>query len=133
MYNKKIISDDEVPEMPISSMTGTRIPHKHHGLSEYDLAGDIQLVVSTIIRNILNNQYKMNNARLEVVEGMVNIADALNNVPGGIVRSKVAGSVNPIPPVSLGSQPFQLLDYFEEGEDQEDRCQTPAEALTPIS
>ncbi len=122
---------EELEEMPISSMTATRIPHKHHGMSEYDMVGDIQLIASTIIRNILTNQYKMNNARLEVVEGMVNIQDALNNVPGGIVRSKMAGQVNPIPPVSLGQQPFSLLEFFEQVKTSRSGVSSRSNSLDP--
>jgi hypothetical protein len=74
---------------------------------------DIQLIKSTITRQLLDNAYLANNGRYEALDGMVNMDDLLTNRPGGIVRVKALGSVKRIDTPLLGSPAFSLLEYFD--------------------
>jgi hypothetical protein len=74
---------------------------------------DIQLIKSTVTRQMLDNLYLTNNARLGVVDGQVNLDDALNATPGGIIRVKQAGAIVPIEVPAVTAQAFPLLEYMD--------------------
>lgn len=89
------------------------IPHKFFGQSMADRTLDIQLIKSTVTRQILDNIYLQNNARSEVVEGQVNLDDLLNVTPGGVVRVKSRGSVAPLMVPEVTAAAYPLLGYFD--------------------
>jgi hypothetical protein len=74
---------------------------------------DIQLIRSTLTRNLLDNMYLANNGRFQVVEGQVNIDDLLTNRPGGIVRTRGPNALQPITTPALQPAAFQMLEYWE--------------------
>jgi hypothetical protein len=116
---KVIHSGNEVLEMepvdtiPFSSICPIPIPHKFYGLSVAETVEDIQLVRSTLTRNLLDNMYLANNGRFQVVEGQVNIDDLLTNRPGGIVRTRSPNALQPIQTPALQPYSFEMLDYWE--------------------
>jgi hypothetical protein len=63
---------------------------------------------------MLDNLYLTNNARLGVVDGQVNLDDALNATPGGIIRMKSPGAVMPIEVPSVTAQAFPMLEYMDQ-------------------
>ena len=75
---------------------------------------DIQLVRSTLTRNLLDNMYLANNGRFQVVEGQVNIDDLLTSRPGGIVRTRSPSALTPIQTPALQPAAFQMLQYWED-------------------
>src|SRR5678815_4377090 len=89
------------------------MPHKHYGLSIYDLVGDLQLQKSTVLRQLFDNAYVANNGRMEVLDGMVNMSDLLTSRPNGLVRVKAMGSVKRIDSPLLGAPFYSLLDYLD--------------------
>ena len=89
------------------------VPHKFFGQSLADRTLDIQLIKTTITRQILDNIYLINNARMQVVEGQVNLDDLLNVTPGGVVRTKAAGAVSPITVPDVTGTAYPLLGYFD--------------------
>ena len=74
---------------------------------------DIQLIKSTVTRQILDNIYLVNNARSEVVEGQVNLDDLLNVTPGGVVRTKAPGMVRGLTVPDVTGSAYPLLGYFD--------------------
>jgi hypothetical protein len=109
-----ILFDQEVSHMPFASITPVPMPHKFHGLSFADLVMDLQLIRSTILRNILDNLYITNNQRYEVVDGAVEIDDLLTSRPGGVVRVDAPGMVNALDSAQLGPMAFNTLEYLHE-------------------
>ena len=89
------------------------IPHKFFGQSMADRTLDIQLIKSTVTRQILDNIYLQNNARSQVVEGQVNLDDLLNVTPGGVVRVKSPGAVSPLMVPEVTAAAYPLLGYFD--------------------
>lgn len=107
---------DEVDCIPFASMTPIIMPHRHIGRSVADIVMDIQRIKTALLRNILDNAYMANNQRIEVpqnIAGDSTIDDLLNNRPGGIVRTKGAGGLMPIPNQEIGSFIYPLLDYMD--------------------
>jgi hypothetical protein len=109
----EILDDEECDLIPFHSLCPIPIPHKFFGQSLADRTMDIQLIKSTVTRQMLDNLYLTNNARLGVVDGQVNLDDALNATPGGIVRMKQAGAIQPIEVPSVTGQAFPMLEYMD--------------------
>src|SRR5262249_12297079 len=60
--------------VPFISVTPILMPHRFFGLSIADLIMDLQLIKSTILRQILDNLYLSNNGR-HIVSDQVNLDD----------------------------------------------------------
>ena len=99
--------------IPFSTVCPIPIPHKFYGLSVAETVEDIQLVRSTLTRNLLDNMYLANNGRFQIVEGQVNVDDLLTNRPGGIVRTRSPNALTPIQTPALQPAAFQMLTYWE--------------------
>ena len=79
-----------------------------------DLVKDVQLIKSTILRQYLDGLYLANNPRQEAVEAnIVEPSELLTSRPGGIVRVKERGSVNPITVPFIGDHAPRGLDYVD--------------------
>lgn len=110
---RTILDNVEFDSLSIVGGTAVLMPHKHYGLSLYDLVGDIQLIKSTITRNLLDNAYVANNGRMVVLDGMVNMDDLLTSRPNGIVRAKAMNAVQRLDNPLLGAPFYNLLEYFD--------------------
>ena len=109
----EMLEMEPVDTIPFSSICPIPIPHKFYGLSVAETVEDIQLVRSTLTRNLLDNMYLANNGRFQVVEGQVNIDDLLTNRPGGIVRTRSPNALQPIQTPALQQYSFEMLDYWD--------------------
>jgi hypothetical protein len=69
-------------------LTPIPMPHRFYGRSVSELVEDVQLVKSTVMRQLLDNMYLTNNNRVAIMDGMVNLDDLLTSRPGGVVRTK---------------------------------------------
>lgn len=110
---KKILDNVEFDSLPIIGGTAILMPHKHYGLSIFDLVGDIQLIKSTVTRTLLDNAYVQNEGRMVVLDGMVNMDDLLTVRPNGIVRAKAMNAVQRLDNPLLGAPFYNLLEYFD--------------------
>jgi len=109
----KVLDNEEIDEIPFSAITPIRMPHKFHGMSVADLVMDLQLIKSTLLRNLLDNMYLTNNGRYTVLEGQANLDDLLTSRPGGIVRVKSPTAVAPLSNPQMSPHVFQMLDYID--------------------
>lgn len=110
---REILDNEEFDSLPVLGGPAIVMPHKHFGLSIFDLVGDIQLVKSTITRQLLDNAYVANNGRMAVLDGMVNMDDLLTARPNGVVRMKALGALQRIDQPLLGQSFYNLLEYFD--------------------
>ena len=111
---KEILDIEPIDYIPFSTVCPIPIPHKFYGLNVAETVQDVQLIRSTLTRNLLDNMYLSNNGRFQVVEGQVNIDDLLTNRPGGIVRTRSPNALTPIATPSLSANSFQMLQYWED-------------------
>jgi hypothetical protein len=109
----ELLDIEPIDQIPFSTICPIPIPHKFYGLSVAETVQDIQLIRSTLTRNLLDNMYLANNGRFQVVEGQVNIDDLLTSRPGGIVRTRSPNALQPIQTPSLQPYSFQMLEYWE--------------------
>ena len=110
---KKVLANDAVDSIPFVSITPIKIPHKFFGLSVADLVLDLQLIKSTLMRNLMDNMYNQNFGRYAVLEGQANLDDLLTQRPGGVVRVKSPNAVTPLATPSLEPYSFQMLEYLD--------------------
>mgnify|MGYP003134912659 FL=1 len=111
-----VILDDELCDsVPFVSVTPIMVPHRFFGRSVSEMTEDLQLIKSTVMRQLLDNMYLTNNNRVAVMDGQVNLDDLLTNRPGGVVRTKGApGQVMmPMQTQTINQQAFPLLEYLD--------------------
>ena len=111
-----VILDDELCDsVPFVSITPIMVPHRFFGRSVSEMTEDLQLIKSTVMRQLLDNMYLTNNNRVAVMDGQVNLDDLLTNRPGGVVRTKGSpGQVMmPMQTQTINQQAFPLLEYLD--------------------
>lgn len=109
----KIILNEEVDRIPFTTICPLPMPHKFYGFSIADIVMDLQLIKSTLWRNILDNIYHLNNGRFECLDGKVNMDDMLTNRPAGVVRVKEMGAVKRLDAPNIGNAPYEMLNYID--------------------
>ncbi len=109
----KIILNEEVDRIPFADICPLPMPHKFYGFSIADIVMDLQLIKSTLWRNILDNIYHLNNGRFECLDGKVNMDDMLTNRPAGVVRVKEMGAVRRLDAPDIGKAPYEMLNYID--------------------
>ena len=111
--SNEILEDMECDYVPFHSICPIPIPHKFYGQSLADRTLDIQLIKSTVTRQMLDNLYLTNNSRIAAVEGQVNLDDLLTSTAGGVIRVKNAGAIVPLTVQSSAAQSFPMLEYLD--------------------
>ena len=111
----KILDMQEIDAMPFVSLTPIIMPHRFYGRSVSELIEDIQLIKSTVMRQMLDNMYLTNNNRIAIQDGQVAIDDLLTNRPGGIVRTKQppANVMQVMTAQPITEQASALLGYLD--------------------
>ena len=104
---------EEVDYVPFHSICPIPIPHKFFGNSLADRTVDLQLIKTTITRQMLDNLYLTNNARVVAIEGQVNLDDLLTSTAGGVIRAKSQGAVQQLVVQNVASQAFPMLQYLD--------------------
>jgi len=101
--------------VPFVTITPIPMPHRFYGRSISELVEDVQLMKSTVMRQLLDNMYLTNNNRVAVMDGMVNMDDLLTTRPGGIVRTKQPPNqvMQPLQAQPISQQAFPLLSYLD--------------------
>ena len=113
-----VLENEECDHIPFAILSPILMPHRAIGRSVAELVMDVQLIKSTLMRQLLDNIYNTNNARVVAVEGQVNLDDLLTNRPGGIVRTRTAGAVQPLQVPEVSSSVFPALNYMDSVREQ---------------
>ncbi len=93
-------------------------PHTVFGHSLADILFSEQDASTAMLRGVLDNVALTNNPRTEIVDGMVNNDDLLNNEIGGIVRTKQPGSITALTVPFVAGQTLGAVEYFDAQIDQ---------------
>ncbi len=112
-----LLDNEEIDSLPFRYWTPLPQPHKFHGLSIADLTMDLQLTQSTVLRQLLDNMYRVNNGRFAISDA-VNVEDMMTVRPGGLVRmtkpgTPPGGQIMPLETPGLGSYAYPLLEYLD--------------------
>ena len=109
----EVLMSEECDYVPFHSVCPIPIPHKFFGQSLADRAMDLQLIKSTVTRQMLDNLYLTNNYRVGAVEGQVNLDDLLTSTAGGVIRIKNPNALVPMTVQSSAAQSFPMLEYLD--------------------
>jgi len=111
----KVLDVSEIDTMPFISVTPIMMPHRFYGRSVSELVEDIQLIKSTVMRQMLDNMYLTNNNRVAIQDGQVAMDDLLTNRPGGIVRTKQPPNnvIMPMQAQPITEQASGMLAYLD--------------------
>ncbi len=126
-----ILDNEEIDMIPFSTICPIPIPHKFHGMSIADTVQDIQLIKSTIMRNLLDNMYLTNNARYAVLAGQVELDDLLSSKPGGIVRMRAPGAVTALPTPQIQNYAFDMVKYLDSIREERSGVSKMTQGLNP--
>jgi hypothetical protein len=127
----EILDNEEIDYVPFCSICPIPMPHKFFGHSLADRTMDLQLIKSTITRQILDNLYLTNNARVTAIDGAVNLDDLLTVTPGGVVRVKSANAVTPITVPPVAGQSFPMLEYLDRIQEKRTGITANSQGLDP--
>ena len=109
----EIVHDEEEPCVRLAAVSPILEPHTLWGTSMADKTMDLQDVSSHVMRGTLDSLASSIFPTLGVVEGAVELEDALNTEMGRIIRMKAPGMVQPFSEPFIGPQALQVLDYLD--------------------
>lgn len=109
----EILSNEECDYIPFYSICPIPIPHKFFGNSLADRTTDIQLIKTTVTRQMLDNLYLTNDSRTWAVDGQVNLDDLLTSTAGGVIRVKSPTALGQLTVQNVSGQSFPMLQYLD--------------------
>ena len=118
-------------DLPFAMFQHDPEPHTWVGNSLADILFSEQDAATAMLRGVLDNVALTNNPRTEIVEGMVNVDDFLNNEIGGVVRTKTVGSINPLTVPFVAGQTLSAVEYFDAQIDQKTGVSSASSGLDP--
>ena len=109
-----LLDNEPIDDQPFIDITPIPMPHKFFGMSMADETMDLQLISSTILRQLLDQMYGANNQRVAINE-RVQLDDLLTKRPEGVVRVKGEGpigdSISVLQNGELGQFAYPLLEH----------------------
>lgn len=108
---------EPVEERPFASLCPDPEPHMFFGDDLADMAKDLQRIRTNILRAVLDSLALSIHPRTGVVEGQVNIEDALNTEMGAIIRMSTPGAVMPYMVPFVGKEALSVLAMLKDERD----------------
>lgn len=109
-----ILEDEIVDEAPFALFCPDPEPHMVFGQSVADQTMDLQMIKSNMVRNLLDSLAGSIHPRTVVVEGRVNLDDAMNTEQGAIIRTKDVSAVNELVKPFVGQEALTVLAYVDQ-------------------
>lgn len=109
-----LIDQETIDYCPWINGTAILMSHKWRGMSIYDRLKQIQDIKTSLLRNTLDNIYLQNNQRHKVLENQVTMSDLMVSRPGGVVRVKNMGAIEPLVTPSVGQDAFNMMNYMDQ-------------------
>lgn len=111
----KLLSYEEVSEIPFNVFSPYPISHKFYGMSVYDIIKHIQMSKSVIQRQIIDNLVLTNNAKFIGDLGFIrNVRDLVENKPGSVIDSTNIDAIKQFPVAQMNPETFNILSMIEE-------------------
>ncbi len=113
-----ILDNREAAEIPFCDLTPMPVPHRWEGRSIADLVMDIQRQKTALVRQILNNLYRVNNPQRLVNLQKVRNPDALvNQRIGGLIQvdgpGPLAEAARDLAVPFVAKESFGILEYLD--------------------
>lgn len=101
-------------EVPFAHFEIDPEPHAFFGSSVADLIINDQDAYTAMLRGVLDNVALTNNPQRQIIDGMVNVDDLLNNEIGSIIRVAQDGAVRDLSVPFVAGQTLGALQYFDQ-------------------
>lgn len=101
-------------EVPFAHFEIDPEPHAFFGTSIADLIINDQDAYTAMLRGVLDNVALTNSPQRQIIDGMVNIDDLLNNEIGSIIRVAQDGAVKDLSVPFVAGQTLGALQYFDQ-------------------
>lgn len=118
MIGGDVFQNDPIEDQPFCSMSSVLMSHRHPGLSMADAVMDLQLIKSTLTRQVLDNIYRINTGKTYIDENFVaedtyeKALNALSNiVPVDGPPSQVVMTERHTP---ISAEILNVIRYFDE-------------------
>lgn len=111
-----VLENIAIDELPFSDLSPILMPHRWAGRSVAELVMDIQRIKSVLMRQMLDNLYRVNNPQKEVAASGADqntLDDLLTNRVGGIVRVRTPGTITALTTPFVAGASFPMLDYLD--------------------
>lgn len=111
-----VLENDEVDGHPFIAGCAMPIPHVHVGKAWMELVQDLQKIYTTLMRQYLNNLYRVNNPRPITGRG-VNLNDVINDIPGSPIRTRDVSQIRHEQTPGVGQHvlpAFEVLNSMKE-------------------
>lgn len=109
-----ILHNEVTERVNLALITPKIMPHEAMGISLADDTADLQLLKSTLWRQMLDNLYLTNRPRLTVLEGQADLDQILAPIPGSPIMVKTIGAVAPLEIPFVAGQSFQMVEFLEQ-------------------
>lgn len=115
MAGNEILENEQHDLVPYAIMSGIPTPHSAIGKPRAHAAMYYQRTKSEVVRQTLNNMYRVNNARIVTNDKETNMDDLLVNRPNGVIRTKgvPANAVYPLVTEYVGDKSLQVVQYLD--------------------
>jgi len=136
MIGDVIFENEETNYQPMIALSAILMPHKHNGMSYADLMKDLQLLMSTLKRQLLDNIYKINIRRKAFSEDALTedgstMAAMLNAQAEFIpVKGRAQDAFFPEPSQSIVADLLPVMQYVDEQKNMRSGV-SPTVALDP--
>lgn len=104
---------EPVDERPFAAFCPDPEPHMFFGDDLADQIKDIQRIRTNVTRAMLDSLALAIHPRMGVVEGQVNIEDALNTEMGAIIRMNQIGMAAPFTVPFVGKEALQIIEHLK--------------------
>jgi hypothetical protein len=112
--NHSLLRHDPISHVPFAFFCPDPEPHTMIGLSMADYTMDLQKINSSILRGTLDSLSLSLLPATEVVEGMVNMKDAVSTEMGKLVRVRQPNMMREIKHSFVGGESLPMMQYINE-------------------
>ena len=120
LIGDRVFENEETNYQPMVALSSILMQHKHNGMSYGDIVKDLQILISTLTRQLLDNVYKINVRRKVFSEDALTedgaTMEAILNTQAEFipVRGPAANAFVPEPTQSVVGELLPVIQHFEE-------------------
>jgi flagellar biosynthesis GTPase FlhF len=126
--------NEAIESVAITGGVAKRVPHRHVGESLDDDLAEVQEILTTLKRQLLDNIYHTNNSELAFNE-RVNPKDMMTSTPGGRKRVKgmepINGSIVPIEVRSIIGEVMPVIQHYKQEKEDRSGVSRAGQGLDP--
>jgi hypothetical protein len=126
-----VLHDEVVEEPPFAVLCPDPEPHMVIGQSVADQTMDLQLIKSNMVRAVLDSLAGSIHPRTVILDGAVNVDDAMNTEQGALIRAKALNAVQELVKPFVGQQAVPVIGYMDQIRAQRTGISQASQGLDP--